>query len=313
MARKRSSLPVQKTLFFFSLALLFIIITYFWLATTKNNSTNKGQHLTITSPNQEFVAGQSSVFEFETDLEDLVPHHERKYHTLIASENFDVFGHIHPEDFETDNAVEVAFPRSGKYILGLDALSSSIGAINTYKQINVTGVPPQDTYAQGARNVKCFVGVDDAIIIVSETEVDCPGGYTVTMTQSADELLPDSNFRLEFNIKQLNTELTDLEPYLGAALHLAVVPADLADIYHFHGDVKETPEYFSWLVPNVSAHGGSDLSDQDDSDLPENFGPDLVSEAIELSEPGIYKVFAQFKHGGKIVTANFDIEVNKIQ
>src|SRR5690606_16411688 len=50
----------------------------------------------------------------------LTTHHGRKLHVLIVSEDMEVFGHVHPQDFEDpvedgEATVFFTFPRAGRY------------------------------------------------------------------------------------------------------------------------------------------------------------------------------------------------------
>jgi len=73
---------------------------------------------------------------------------------------------------------------------------------------------------------------------------------------------------------------TDLEPYLGASGHMLIASADLAEVVHSHP------------VAAVS----------------DDRGPRVVFQQ-RFPRPGMYRIWAQFQRGGKLVVASFTLEV----
>ncbi|MCG7853020.1 MAG: hypothetical protein MIO92_10915, partial [Methanosarcinaceae archaeon] len=62
-------------------------------------------------------------------VKNLSVHHDRIMHVVIASQDFSVFAHIHPEEFSpvtpqmkktAQLPVQYIFPRAGRYIIGVD-------------------------------------------------------------------------------------------------------------------------------------------------------------------------------------------------
>lgn len=85
---------------------------------------------------------------------------------------------------------------------------------------------------------------------------------------------------LTFNIKDAQTKkgIDNLEPYLGAVGHVVILSADAEKYIHVHPmDEKAT-------------------------------GPDAEF-ATSFPESGIYKIWGQFQHNGKVITVPFVVEV----
>ena len=78
---------------------------------------------------------------------DLMIHHDRILHVLIVSENLQIVGHIHPEDFESRDlmaelegmyTVHFTFPVAGRYILALDVMTAD-AEFEKYLYVDVKG------------------------------------------------------------------------------------------------------------------------------------------------------------------------------
>lgn len=107
----------------------------------------------------------------------------------------------------------------------------------------------------------------------AESSVAKVDGYTVELT----ERTPGS---LHFAVSRAGREVTDLQPYLGARGHLvALREGDLAYL-HVHPEEGATP-------------GAG------------------ISFMAEYPSPSRYRLFLQFKHGGRVHTAAFTREVTR--
>ncbi|MFC8045908.1 hypothetical protein [Nocardia sp. NPDC057353] len=102
-------------------------------------------------------------------------------------------------------------------------------------------------------------------------------GYEVTLTGD----LSTAGSELRFTVRRNGAPVTDLEPYLGAYAHLvALRAADLAYLHvHPEGEVGRTPP-----------------------------GPEVAFHA-EAPSTGDYLLYLDFKHGGRVHTAEFTASV----
>lgn len=92
-------------------------------------------------------------------------------------------------------------------------------------------------------------------------------GFTVHLTRDAGEL--------RLHVQRDGADVTDLEPYLGAYGHLVAIRTD--DLAYLHVHPQEGP-----AGPSVAFHTG-------------------------LDEPGSYRLFFEFQHGGKVHRADFEV------
>ena len=82
-------------------------------------------------------------------IQELSIHHDRILHVIIASQDFSVFAHIHPEDFGPITPemkkfarypVRFTFPKAGRYIIAIDfAVKEQL--ISKHFLIDVAGAP----------------------------------------------------------------------------------------------------------------------------------------------------------------------------
>ncbi len=238
-------------------------------------------------------------------IENLVTHHGRKFHVLIVSENKQVFGHIHPSDF--DLAIEhgvakvsFAFPQAGRYVVAGDFMTDH-GSQTARFIVEVTGPEPAAAMVKAAAAAPAvrIVEFDDGdrytqpIFLRGTEDAD---GYTVSL-QVPEQVRAGVPVPLAWHFSRNRTPVTDLRPYLAAPLHLAVVSDDLTRFLHEHGTAA---------MPGHSGHSGhADHA----SPVPPAFGPEVTA-AVTFPEPGTYYLFGQAAHGGKLLNTRFSIEVH---
>ena len=88
-----------------------------------------------------------------------------------------------------------------------------------------------------------------------------------------------------------------MQPYLGAPMHIAIVKEDLTNFIHTHAIVSDK-------MPMI----GHSMMDMGHIDVPAHFGPRLMAQLI-FPEKGLYQIFGEFKHNGKVIVTNFMAEV----
>ena len=215
-------------------------------------------------------------------LQGLTITHERILHAVIIGKDLDVFAHIHPEDITpiTPDLLEKAtfplrytFPRTGEYLLGIDFAKDH----EHYSKIfllSVAAAPLMQEPEINLANLKTFAGYEVSFTV--------PGGLIIAGTAT----------KLRYVIKRKGKEVLDLAPYLGAAMHLAIVSADLKTFIHAHG-----------VVPGTGPH-----NDHLHLSVPPEFGPEIEAEVL-FPAPGFYKIFAQFKHQGEVILTSFMVDV----
>ncbi len=216
-------------------------------------------------------------------LQGLMAHHERILHAVIIGRDLNVFAHIHPEDLGTITSkmldaasfpLRYTFPKAGVYIVGID-FATEDGVYSKTAQLAVSGRP--------------LMG--EAIIDFSKTKNFGP--YRVVLTAPSEGIKAGGETTLKFLIEKNGEPVTDLEPYLGAAMHIAVVRSDLMQFVHAHG-----------IVPGgLQAPVG-----HEHVTLPEKIGPEIESTVV-FPAKGIYKIFSQVQRHGKILLFDFIVKV----
>jgi len=213
--------------------------------------------------------------------------HDKIMHVVIASRDFSVFSHIHPEDFGpiTDEmkttgqySVRYTFPKSGRYIVGID-FGVKDWSYSKHFVIDVGGGPEMGVPVQDFSLHKKF---DD---------------YDVTLTTVPESITAGKETTLIYNFAKDGTPVTDFEPYIAAFMHVAVISTDFKQFIHEHGFVTGMP---------MMEMGGHHMMDE--MSLPSAFGPE-IKVAVTFPAAGVYKIFGEVKHKGKVIVTNFMVEV----
>ena len=188
--------------------------------------------------------------------------HEMKVHLLIVDENLTWFRHIHPKEMADGYySITETFPFSGKFFLFSDFKPQGMASIVDKKEITVKGV---------SRNQNA----DFSTKLVSEVD-----GYTLTL-ENGNEFKTNSTQSLKFTVEKDGEKLSesDIEPYLGATAHIAMIGKEDKDFLHIHPiSDKHFPIY-------AEAH---------------------------IKKPGIYRIWVEFQTNGKVHTADFTVNVQQ--
>lgn len=212
----------------------------------------------------------------EQPFEDLQISHEKLLHLIVISADFREFIHLHPEVKDLRNAefgVSFTPKKAGKYLIATDFANSTEHFSDTDELI-IQGTPVMETTEADFSTVKDF------------------GSYQVSVTTS--ELKSGEDQTLRFNIRQNGQPVTDLQPYLAAPMHFAIVKDDLSSFTHTHGVIP---------VSHSMEH-----SSMEHHEVPSAFGPDIEA-STTFPEPGNYHVFGEFNHDGQITTIHFQFTV----
>ena len=254
-------------------------------------------------------------------IQDLEISHERIVHVMMASEDLKEFKHVHPEDAgitipeeavrKAEFRIPVTLQQAGRYRILVNAASKSKGELSATQWFSVGGEPQPISIDKNFERVRTF------------------DGYTVTL--ASDLLRSGEMATLRYLIQKGGAPVTDLEPYLAAPMHLAIVSVDLNTFLHTHGGVRatklQTPPQppipplppSSFLIPQARANGGeeSDNQSKEESKEPslkhtlsfyERFGPEIEAQLL-FPHPGLYKIYGQFQHQGRVILTEFMLEV----
>ena len=141
--------------------------------------------------------------------------HEKPLHIFIVGRDLQFFRHLHAESMTNGQAKLIAEIPPGEYMVIADFLPSG-GSPQLLQRAIISPGPTATSKKAAAAPSAVADGVrvqpmSTALTAGSETTV------SIVLTSAAD-----------------GRPVLDLEPYLGAAAHLLVVSADLADVIHGH-------------------------------------------------------------------------------
>jgi Cu+-exporting ATPase len=214
---------------------------------------------------------------------DLPLDHERPMHTIVVSSDLAFFAHVHPEpDGDGGYRVAVTPPTAGAYRVYTEFVRDGRKVLD--RREVVVGNPAP-------------AAADLAVDLAPKT-VD---GLTVALAVPA-EIRAGEPVHLDVAVGRDGQPVTDLEPYLGAVAHLAIVAADGGDFAHVHGEAKGA------AGDAAADDHADDRGAADAHAVPAVFGPGIHADHA-FPQPGLYKVWVQVQHEGRVVTAPFVVEV----
>ena len=228
-------------------------------------------------------------------VKDLQIVHEKPMHLLIVSKDLAEFAHIHPE-VQADGTykVEYILPNGGEYKLYADITPKD--STQVVEQIDVK--------VAGSERAKVELVPDQKL----EKTVD---GLRVVMT-------PDSEINagkeLTINFKVFDAAsgkpATDLQNYLGALAHFVIISEDMKDFVHAH------PMEKGETMGSMKMDGDkTDDHNKGGHDHPATTGKDSKPSSSEVMahtafpRAGLYKLWAQFQRGGKVIVVPFLVKV----
>lgn len=249
-------------------------------------------------------------------LERLLTSHARKLHVVIVSDDMEMFGHVHPEDFGQPAEGALArvfftFPRAGRYLVATDFMTDA-GPHAEHFVAEVAGDAPE---AESGADVSAKVALVEAdeddryIAPILLDGGDTAEGYAVSLAMPA-RIAAGKPASFAFRVAKNGAPVTDLRPYLDAAMHVAVVKEDLSEFLHAHGTAFGQ-QADGQRAAGSHAHSGREAPDQHgaaEAHGPASFGPEVTA-TINFPEPGRYHLFGQTAHGNKLLIARFPVEV----
>lgn len=254
-------------------------------------------------------------------ISDLLTEHARKVHVVVIGEDLDTFGHVHTEDFfEITKAMEregtypvlFTFPKAGTYLVALDTANPA-GEFSKAFSLSVEGDTLLKAPSFDFSTKKNVVGIPEEkphvmkqAVQVSKLEQNSSERYEVTFS-APKEISPNKEAILEFYFSKAGKGVTNLEPYLEAPMHFALVSTDLTFFTHTHGGPPE------WMQ-HVREQGHMAHADQEHAkdDLPSSFGP-IIQLAVTFPQPGVYKIFGQARHNGKLLIVPFMTNITGVK
>ena len=248
-------------------------------------------------------------------ITDLVTHHDRKVHVIIISEDMEIFGHVHPEDFDlTSNddiakgihRIEFAFPKGGDYIVAVDIMTKT-GMFSEQFKVTVEGYEKLGAILKDFKTQKLFKplledGKDRYPYPVMVDELtDREGDHFDVSFMAPQVINVGEDVTFKYNFMKDGKPVTDFTPYLAAPMHFAIINNDFNRAITKKG---EPPGF-------IHAHGGpkgfSELHCHE-AGVPKSFGPDIEL-VTKIPGSGTYTIFGQIKHKDRILFTKFMFKV----
>ena len=302
----------MKTKFFFLLTTTAIFLTGCQTTLTNQNAANQTNAATSAN-NAKPVLTEKGVFTVElktaptdlkagekTDLSFIVKNssgelvrdlqivHEKPMHLLIVSDDLSEFYHEHPEpQADGSHKVSFAFPNGGNYRLYADLTPS--GAVQFVQDfpVKVSGNEP------AAKELTADANFEKTV-----------ENLRVVMKPSGD-LVSEDEMTLDFAVfdAATNQPVTDLENYLGEKAHFVVISRDLQEFVHAHPMSTDNAKAAEHAHAESAAH-------QHDAKMASS-AASTVSAHITFPTAATYRLWAQFKRAGKVVTVPFTFDVKQ--
>lgn len=246
----------------------------------------------------DFVVSLSEILDGKKigPAKDIGTYHDRILHAIIAGEDLETFAHIHPEDLGpvTDAMRKEArfpfrhtFPKAGRYAITVDYVASGRELSKSFA-VHISGEPKMEQKTEevpaGKSRTKEF------------------GDYRVTLT-APRHIKAGERVTMSYYIEKNGTPAQDLEPYLAAAMHIAIVRQDLSKFTHTHGEASQPGSvWFQQLFGKYFKYHTHFA--------PDRFGPEIVTQpwTTVFPTPGVYRIFGEFKHNGAIVVTKFTLQ-----
>jgi hypothetical protein len=118
-------------------------------------------------------------------------------------------------------------------------------------------------------------------------------------------LVSEEEMTLDFAVfdAATNQPVTDLENYLGEKAHFVVISRDLQEFVHAHPMSTDNAK--------ASDHAHTEAAPHKHDDKMSSSAASTVSAHITFPTAAIYRLWAQFKRGGKIITVPFTFDVKQ--
>ena len=237
-----------------------------------------------------------AVKEFEVEM-------TKQMHLIVVKNDLSWFNHIHPK-FQGNGkfTVTTALPSAGSYKIYADYTIKGIGqqvpqfefatagaSVTPAKNDALTPDKPQGAWLLNKFNAH------------PESEPDTKGGktYEVAMMPMPSPVVAGQDTMLHFQIRDAKgVPVKNLQPYLGAMGHCVILSSDTNSYLHSHpmgSDMKGMDH----------SMGGMKMDDMKmETKAPKSGDPNVMFHT-NFPKAGLYKVWGQFQHEGKIITAAF--------
>ena len=230
---------------------------------------------------------------------------DKLIHVIAVSKDLSYFHLFHPDHKGNGHfIIEQTLPRAGDYKIFADYTPLNGQREVARRDFTVLNDATQNAPTNKPINTKFvadkFVGgfASQRVVSAPIGETSTRSGETYNVKLAASKLVAGRNSTLKFSVADAaNKPLRDLQPYLGAIGNAVVLSVDLQIFVRVAAEGNGAT-----VLDSVANLPNESLDD------PRRGGPDVVFGAI-FPTPGLYKIWAQFRHNNRIVTAPFVVNV----
>lgn len=213
--------------------------------------------------------------------------HERPMHLIVVSQDLSYFSHIHPEEKGGGRySVTATIPKAGPYLLFNEFVTEKGVVQYDRHEITLSGDGAQSE-ANAGTNPQPTLG-----------HIQQVGDLSTLLTADTGTVKRRVPTTFLLDVSRGGRPVTDLEPYLAAAGHVVLISRDTTQFTHTHGEAHD---------PNVPHTHNTTTHPLP----PVRFGPQIEFTHTFSTQPGLYKIWVQFIHSGKVVTVENTVEVVK--
>lgn len=285
-------------IYFIPLIVILFAGIYFLSTKNKVEPTSQNQRIytmDLISKPDNIVPGQTIklVYVIKNEKGDIVTKfeiaHEKIMHFIVVRKDLQDFAHLHPVFNQSTGefSVDVIFPNNGPYRIFPDF---------TPGEDNPQKLPVTVFSDIEVGNTSAY----SSIALSTDTENKKPAdGYEITyLFPKDDQLRAQKELTYSLLVEENGQPVTNLENYLGAKGHSVIIKEKTLDYIHTHA-LEENEEL------EQAVHGGEHVAKQKEAVSQGN----QIDFSTTLPETGIYKIFTQFQHEGKIITSDYVIQV----
>lgn len=214
--------------------------------------------------------------------------HEKIMHFILVRKDLQNFQHLHPEfnQLTSEFTVPITFPDDGPYRLFPDF---------TPGEENPQKLPVTVSHDVEVGNSSKYF----AQSAVSDTEMSKKYDPYEINFNIPEDVKAKQEFTYTITVEKDGKPVTNLDKYLGALGHSVILKEETLDFIHTHALDSSSGE---------NATGGHNMNAMQQDTNAES-GPD-INFTTTLPDPGVYKIFSQFKHEGKVQTVDYIVKAN---
>lgn len=203
--------------------------------------------------------------------------HEKYFHLIMVSDDLSWFAHEHPQMAPDGRFyLKWAFPRAGRYWLYSDFTPANGSNTVARSEVRVSGgaAKPMPRLVPDQTLTKTVDGYDVSVKVVPALQAGRQSLLTYQITKDGQPV-------------------SDLQPYLAATGHLMAIHQNGRDVVHTHA-----------VSPGADPQTGLEVTPE----MATASGPQ-VTYKLQLPTGGVYRIWAQFQHNGRVLTVPFTFDV----